>query len=236
MDAIAESSNKIGQIIGVIDEIAFQTNLLALNAGVEAARAGDSGSGFAVVASEVRALAQRSAEAAKEIKALVSDSGAQVGDGRQARRRDRQGAGEHHRAGVGDQQGRRRHRLGRAAAGDRPATDQRRDQPDGPVDAAERDDGRGIHRRQPFAVAGDDASWPSWSSSSASTSRPRSRLRRDLKAAAPHAFAKPPRARAGARAAPPKPALREAPRPRCGRSRPAPSGRQASANADWTEF
>ena len=81
MDAIADSSNKIGQIIGVIDEIAFQTNLLALNAGVEAARAGDSGRGFAVVASEVRALAQRSAEAAKEIKALVSASGTQVQSG-----------------------------------------------------------------------------------------------------------------------------------------------------------
>jgi methyl-accepting chemotaxis protein len=81
MDAIATSSNKIGQIIGVIDEIAFQTNLLALNAGVEAARAGDSGRGFAVVASEVRGLAQRSAEAAKEIKALVSTSGAQVETG-----------------------------------------------------------------------------------------------------------------------------------------------------------
>jgi len=81
MDAIAASSNKIGQIIGVIDEIAFQTNLLALNAGVEAARAGDSGRGFAVVASEVRGLAQRSAEAAKEIKALVSASGVQVETG-----------------------------------------------------------------------------------------------------------------------------------------------------------
>ena len=81
MDAIAESSSKIGQIIGVIDEIAFQTNLLALNAGVEAARAGDSGRGFAVVAMEVRALAQRSAEAAREIKALVSASGAHVNSG-----------------------------------------------------------------------------------------------------------------------------------------------------------
>ena len=81
MDAIAKSSQQIGQIIGVIDEIAFQTNLLALNAGVEAARAGDAGRGFAVVASEVRALAQRSAEAAREIKSLISASGAAVGSG-----------------------------------------------------------------------------------------------------------------------------------------------------------
>jgi methyl-accepting chemotaxis protein len=81
MDAIAKSAQQISQIIGVIDEIAFQTNLLALNAGVEAARAGDAGRGFAVVASEVRALAQRSAEAAKEIKGLISASSAQVGHG-----------------------------------------------------------------------------------------------------------------------------------------------------------
>ncbi len=78
MGGIEQSSAKIGQIIGVIDEIAFQTNLLALNAGVEAARAGDAGRGFAVVASEVRALAQRSAEAAREIKALISASAGQV--------------------------------------------------------------------------------------------------------------------------------------------------------------
>ncbi len=81
MTGIQSSSKQIGNIIGVIDEIAFQTNLLALNAGVEAARAGDAGRGFAVVATEVRALAQRSAAAAKEIKALISASGAQVESG-----------------------------------------------------------------------------------------------------------------------------------------------------------
>jgi methyl-accepting chemotaxis protein len=81
MTGIDKSSKQISQIIGVIDEIAFQTNLLALNAGVEAARAGDAGRGFAVVAAEVRALAQRSAEAAKEIKGLISASATQVGQG-----------------------------------------------------------------------------------------------------------------------------------------------------------
>ncbi len=81
MSGIEKSAHQINQIIGVIDEIAFQTNLLALNAGVEAARAGDAGRGFAVVASEVRALAQRSAEAAKEIKGLISTSGQQVDHG-----------------------------------------------------------------------------------------------------------------------------------------------------------
>ncbi|WP_210048541.1 globin-coupled sensor protein [Neorhizobium petrolearium] len=81
MADIESSAEKIGQIIGVIDDIAFQTNLLALNAGIEAARAGETGRGFAVVAQEVRALAQRSAEAAREIKTLVTGTKSQVDAG-----------------------------------------------------------------------------------------------------------------------------------------------------------
>ncbi|WP_201728956.1 globin-coupled sensor protein [Acidocella sp. C78] len=81
MRQIEASSREIDQIIGLIDEVAFQTNLLALNAGVEAARAGDAGRGFAVVASEVRALAHRSADAAKSIKQLIARSSKQVGEG-----------------------------------------------------------------------------------------------------------------------------------------------------------
>ena len=81
MTRIKDESDRIGQIIGVIDEIAFQTNLLALNAGVEAARAGEAGRGFAVVAQEVRELAQRSATAAREIKQLISSSANEVQNG-----------------------------------------------------------------------------------------------------------------------------------------------------------
>ncbi|RFB73178.1 MULTISPECIES: methyl-accepting chemotaxis protein [unclassified Herbaspirillum] len=81
MDAINQSSRQIVDIIGVIDGIAFQTNILALNAAVEAARAGEQGRGFAVVASEVRSLAQRSAQAAKEIKVLIDSSVSKVSDG-----------------------------------------------------------------------------------------------------------------------------------------------------------
>ena len=83
MEGINRSSRKIADIIGVIDGIAFQTNILALNAAVEAARAGEQGRGFAVVAAEVRSLAQRSAEAAKEVRQLITDSVTQVGSGSQ---------------------------------------------------------------------------------------------------------------------------------------------------------
>ena len=87
MHGIHASSSKIGDIIGVIDGIAFQTNILALNAAVEAARAGEAGRGFAVVASEVRALAQRSASAAREIKSLITTSVEQVDQGAKIVRR-----------------------------------------------------------------------------------------------------------------------------------------------------
>jgi methyl-accepting chemotaxis protein len=118
MGSINESSRKIVDIIGVIDGIAFQTNILALNAAVEAARAGN-GRGFAVVAAEVRTLAQRSAAASKEIKALIDDSVAKIDTGGghddERNRRKRQAGDRHHvkhqahvngDIGPGDQSGR----------------------------------------------------------------------------------------------------------------------------------
>src|SRR5207245_8247060 len=81
MSGISQSARRIADIVSVIDGIAFQTNILALNAAVEAARAGEQGRGFAVVASEVRALAQRSADAAREIKSLIEQSVSQINDG-----------------------------------------------------------------------------------------------------------------------------------------------------------
>ncbi|WP_370457243.1 methyl-accepting chemotaxis protein [Salipiger sp. PrR003] len=94
MGGIERSSQQINEIIGVIDDIAFQTNLLALNAGVEAARAGASGKGFAVVASEVRALAQRSSDAAQQIKTLISGSADRVRDGVELVERSGEALGE----------------------------------------------------------------------------------------------------------------------------------------------
>ncbi|MEJ0058801.1 MAG: methyl-accepting chemotaxis protein [Terricaulis sp.] len=121
MSEIERSASQITQIIGVIDEIAFQTNLLALNAGVEAARAGDAGRGFAVVASEVRALAQRSAEAAKEIKQLISKSSEQVGSGVELVGQTGQGAQPHRDARGRDRHSGERDRNVRAGAIDRAA-------------------------------------------------------------------------------------------------------------------
>ena len=154
MGGIEKSSQQISQIIGVIDEIAFQTNLLALNAGVEAARAGDAGRGFAVVASEVRALAQRSAEAAKEIKGLISTSTEQVGEGVQlvaetGKSLERIIARWPRSTRWSPKSPPARRSRRRGSAG------QHRRQPDGPGDPAERRDGGAGHRGEPFALAGE---------------------------------------------------------------------------------
>jgi methyl-accepting chemotaxis protein len=153
MSGIEQSSDQIGQIIGVVNEIAFQTNLLALNAGVEAARAGDAGRGFAVVASEVRALAQRSADAAREIKALIHTSTQQVGSGVKLVGETGETLARIVDGGGGSRGGGGRDRRGSRGAGDRAAGGQHGGEPDGPGDPGECRHGGAKHGRLPLAGA-----------------------------------------------------------------------------------
>ena len=143
MAKIEESSRKISDIIGVIDEIARQTNLLALNAAVEAARAGEAGRGFAVVASEVRSLAQRSSQAAKDIKDLITNSNGQVKDGVELV--NRAGASLTEIVEFDQESGRhrRRYRQWQRRTGERHRAGEQGAHPDGRGDAAELGAGRG---------------------------------------------------------------------------------------------
>jgi methyl-accepting chemotaxis protein len=143
MAGIEASAARIGQIISVIDGIAFQTNLLALNAGVEAARAGEAGRGFAVVAAEVRALAQRSADAARDIKELIEESAGQVSQGSTSWG-NRRAAGRSGRPRGRDRWPRGCHRRGGPQPGREPDRGEQGRGRHGPHDPAERGDGRAI--------------------------------------------------------------------------------------------